>query len=437
MSTPTDTGPGDAVGPVTWRAPNADAVCAADTPSQHPCGSQTTVNPAPPSSPRAHERASVVTAAIVIGTASLLVMGLQPILLGGLAEAGRLSEAGVGYAATVELFGFAVGASLGPFVLNSRMRVKAISISLMLALVNMSIYLAKTSVLILAQRGFAGLLEGLLLGAVTLILTHTSRPERMSGLMLGLGTAPQVAAAYLLPVYILPRYGLNSGFVVLAASALLSAIASWAVVDHVEIRREEGHEQIRWTPALTAMVAAVFLQNAGTGAAWNYLERLAHQNQFAPAVVGASIAGSLALQVAGALVAAWLSWRLPSRGILIASAFMQATIVIGMTLVREPLPYIALSCAFGLCWLAQQPFQVSEIIALDPTRRVAMLVPPVALVGLSTGPLAVSFAMSPGDVRGGFWAAAALLLIVCILLIAPLRRAIASKQILARAGGVF
>ena len=111
----------------------------------------------------------------------------------------------MGYAAAIELFGVAVGAAIGPFVVNKPVRARAVAISLALAFANVSIYVADAPVKILTERGVAGVLEGLLLGAASLIAVHNSRPERMNGLLIGLATAPQVAAAYALPIFILPR----------------------------------------------------------------------------------------------------------------------------------------------------------------------------------------------------------------------------------------
>ena len=74
-----------------------------------------------------------------------------------------------------------------------------------------------------------------------------------------------------------------------------------------------------------------------------------------------------------------------------------------------PATYVATTCLFGLFWLALQPFLVTELIEFDPTRQVALVLTPVALVGLSLGPLLVSFAVHSGDVRGGFLGAGGLL----------------------------
>lgn len=357
----------------------------------------------------AHETLTVVSATMVVGTASLLVLGVQPILLGGLIEAGRLTEAGLGRVAMAEVFALAIGSAIGPYAMNAGgMRLKVVVAALLLAAVDLGLYAAHSSAAILGLRTAAGLLEGLLMGAAVVVVTHGRRPDRMNGLFLGITTAPQIALAYLLPALVIPRFGLNAGFALLAASAVAAACAAPFLVDRVEVHPEAQAVGVAWSPALLLTLLGGLAQNAGIGAAWNYVERLGVQHGLAPTVIGAAIAGSLTLQFVGALLAAWLCWRLPARLMLAAGALVQAGVVIAM-LTHSDAGYIVAVCLFGLCWLALQPFLISELIALDPSRRVAMMMTPVALAGLSLGPLIVSFAVRAGDVRGGFIGAAVLL----------------------------
>lgn len=366
-----------------------------------------------------HEAPSVVASALWIGTAAMLVLGIGPILLGGLAEAGRLSQAGVGQAATLEVLGLALGAVVGPSVMTAgQMRAKVAAACLLLAAVNLAMYFADSAALIMVDRAVAGVLEGLMLGGVNALLTHQRRPDRMSGLLLGLSTAPQVLAAYLLPTLVIPRYGLDAGFLLLAVAALSSAFACLALVDRVETPTIDHQTPIALPPATIGFVIATFLQMASIGAAWNYTERLATQHHLGAAAVGAALSGNLALQVAGALLAAWLAWRLPARALLIAGCLVQAAIVLGLTFAATAGSFIGLSCGFGLFWLGLQPFIVRELIVLDPTRRLAVLLAPIVLLGLSAGPLAASFFVTPHGVEGAFRVAAVLLILAACLFLA-------------------
>lgn len=366
-------------------------------------------DPLPQAAGRSHQSTAVVTATFVLGSAAMLVLGVEPILLGGLAEAGRLSPAGVGQVAMVEILGLAIGATVGPFRMNGRMRAKVAAVALLLAVVNLAIPWASSPALVLLQRAAAGLLAGLLLGAASVILTHNDRPERMSGLLMGLSTIPQVVVAFLLPTMIMPRLGVAAGFATLAAAALLSLVATPLLVDDVAIGNDGVVPRPAWSSALLAVIAAAFLQNAGIGAAWSYLERLASERAYPPAVVGGAIAGSLALQVVGGLVAAGVARRLPSRPVLVLGSLVQLSLVVGMVTAREASLFTLLACGFGLFWLALQPFLVRQMISLEPTRTAAMLLAPLGLIGFSAGPLISSAFVDRQQVGGAFWAAAVML----------------------------
>jgi len=274
---------------------------------------------------------------------------------------------------------------------------------------NLAFFSANSSLDIILQRGAAGLLEGLLLSSVAIILTHTRRPERMNGILLGVSTFPQMVAVYFLSTLLIPVYGLGFVFVLLAIAAGIALLAVIFVVDRVETGAESALAPIQWSPSLVVFVAGVLLQNAGIGAAWNYGEILARQHGYSHDVVGLSMSGGLGFQVIGALLSAWLAQRLHQRAPLVLGGIIQAAIVYGMTIATIPGIYIALCCSFGLFWLALQPFQVIELIKLDPSRTMAVLLTPITLTGLSVGPLLVSFVANENSVIGVFFVAAALL----------------------------
>ena len=351
----------------------------------------------------------IIASGMFVGTAASLILGLQPILLGGLTEAGRLSEAGLGVAATVEILGLALGATVGPRLMNGgSLRLSTAVVCMLLAVANLGIYWVKGPIGIYAVRGTAGLLEGLALGAAILVLTHTRHPDRVAGLFLGVQTIPQIIGAYLLPVFVVPRLGINAGFGLLALVALVAVGGALGSPDHVDAADIAPARKVAWSSAIRLFIATVVTQNAGIGAAWNYLERLAPQNGFTASSIGLAVAGSLVSQVVGAFVVAWFGWRAPYRATLILGAFAQAGVALLLMSADAPISYIAAACVFGLLWLALPPFQVQQAIVLDPTRRLAMLLTPLALLGLSIGPFLVSFAVRPDDVSGAFWGAAAL-----------------------------
>ena len=255
-----------------------------------------------------------------------------------------------------------------------------------------------------------------MLGAVTLIMAHNRRPERVNGLLFGVSTIPQAAAAYLLPVLLLPRFGPRAGFLVLAGSAVAAAVAAVGLARRVHgDPASQGGAGLRWSPGLVLFVAAVLLQNAGIGAAWNYLERLAALHGFSASVVGLATSLSLVAQVLGAFAAGAYAGRLPANAFLIGGGLVQALMVAVLIGSGEPMAFVAAAAGFGLCWLALQPFQLMAAIVIDPRRRVAVLRAPLVMLGLAIGPGAASVVVAGSGVAAGVGVASAMLVAAAAL----------------------
>jgi DHA1 family inner membrane transport protein len=155
------------------------------------------------------------------------------------------------------------------------------------------------------------------------------------------------------------------------------------------------------------VLAAILLQNAAIGAAWNYVEQIAHQAGISGQIVGIAVSGLLTFQLIGALGVAWVGWRFNHKVMLAAGCSLQALDVIVLGAFHTPIIYLAAACVFGLLWLALLPFEMKLLIELDRTRQVAMILSPVSLIGLSIGPFFGSLLVHETDVSPAFWFAAA------------------------------
>lgn len=366
--------------------------------------------------PPPHETFTAVVAAMIVGTAALMVLGIQPILLGALVEEGRIPADGLGSAATVEILAIAAGTCIGPVLMKTGyLRAKCAALCLMLAAINFGLTLPGFDLPIVACRAAAGALEGLSLSAAILIMTHNRRPDRLSGIFLGAQTIPQVISAYLLPTEIIPRWGSAGGFTILGILAAIAAIAALCLVDRVEVDPTTVNDDLQWSPAAIVISMAAFVQFSGVGAAWSYLERLAAQHGFSGETIGIAISGSLLCQVGGAWLAAWIGGRFGYRFALIAGSLLQAGNVIALAVADQPGWFISASCAFGLFWLAMQPFQIRFAIAIDTSRQLAVLLTPIAVVGLSAGPFLLARFAGATDLRWIFGGSSTLLLASALL----------------------
>ncbi|QUD86170.1 hypothetical protein [Phenylobacterium montanum] len=367
----------------------------------------------------------VVSAAMTVGTVALMILGVQPVVLGALAQAGRVSEAQLGNLATAEVLALAFGSAVGPALMRGGgMRLKAGALSLLLGVANLAIYAVHGVLALDLLRGVAGLIEGLMMGATIIVLIQDRRPDRMNAIFLALSTAPQALMAYLLPVWVTPHFGPEGGFVILAGLSALSAASCLFLADQAPEVAAEGGGKVAWTVPIFAALLAVGLQNAAIGGAWGYMQLLADQHHFPAQAAGIAVSGGLVFQVGGALaVAAW-GHRLPYALSLVVGSLCQAGVIALLAVAGTPAAYLAPALGFGLFWLALNPFQVRLLIGLDETRTAATLLTAVTLVGLSLGPSLSALGVAGADVTGAFWIAAGLMAAAAALYsIFALRRA--------------
>jgi MFS transporter, DHA1 family, inner membrane transport protein len=281
----------------------------------------------------------------------------------------------------------------------------------LLAIVNGAIYWSHMPAMLFATRGAAGLLEGYILGAAIVVITHSRAPDRLNGLFLALQTIPQAVLAYALPIWLVPKFGADGGFAILAGLAAVCAVAAFALTERRPPLPEAVVATRRvWTLPVLGVLVAITLQNAAIGGAWDYAERIAAQFHIAPDLVGAALSASLMFQVAGAFAVAWFAWRLPFRIVTVLGPLCQGAVILLIASASSSSLYFGATAAFGLFWLALNPFQVRLLIDMEPSRQAVMVGTAITLFGLSAGPLLSSLGVAPGDVRGAFWIAAGLMI---------------------------
>jgi DHA1 family inner membrane transport protein len=376
---------------------------------------------------------ATVAAGLFLGTVAFMVTGIQPVLLGALAEEGRLSEATLGRLAWVEVLALALASGVGPRLLRFGSARRTIAVAcLSLALANAVVYASHDTRVLIVSRLIAGLMEGLLLATTNIAITRGMHPERLSALFLMVSAIPQVAASYLLPAMVMPRFGADSGFGLLCVMAVAGIGVAFLLGNEIQDAPPRDLTAAHvWTPAVVIGLLGVILQNAGNGAGWEYQARVGENLHFSGQVVGTAIAADLIFQIVGTFAVAWFAWRLPFRIVLLLSCLIQATILASMGRVHTPYAYISVCALFGMMWLGANPFQVSLLVDLDRTRQAALLLASLQLVGFGTGPLICSFFVRPGNVEAAFWCAAGLVtasLLLYVVAIALAGRLAAGKS---------
>ena len=299
------------------------------------------------------------------------------------------------------------------------MRLKTIIVSLLLAAVDVAVYRSGSIESLVALRTAAGILEGLLMGVMSLVTIASRHADRLTGLFWGAAAIPIAAAAYAIPVSAVPAFGVNGGFYVLAVFALSSTAAAGLLPQQISVASHSSTGATRWRAPTYLAFAGILLQSAADGGAWGYLDLLATQKHLPEGVAGTAVSLGLIAQVIGALLASLLSRRIPYRAVLLTQCAMASALLLMLGQSDSVPAYLTASLIINFLMLAQLPFQILLLLSHDTTRRSALFANAVGLVGLSVGPWMCAFGVRGSDVAGAFTIAAAAMFIAlgCFILV--------------------
>jgi hypothetical protein len=336
------------------------------------------------------------------------MLGLQPLLLGALADEHRLSIDQIGFAATAELLALGLTTGLlAAFMPTHRLRLISAGGGAGLSLANLASIQASGFNMV-ATRGAAGLFGGILVWIAIAAVTRAARPDRLSGIFLAVQTLAQAALAGILPITLMPHYGANGGLACLAVFGVLAMTAAFMLPDSLPAlpKPETG-------PASVPIVgwiglAAVFFYMAGIVGLWVFVEQIGTGDKIATRIVGFAVAAALAAQVTGSIVATLITGRIKAVPVLALCYLLNIGVlyVLGGKL-SAPL-YLVSIILFGFLWLFAMPFQTSLLIFIDPTRRSAMQLSAAQLLGCAAGPLVTSAFATNTDLWGALKADAGL-----------------------------
>lgn len=368
--------------------------------------------------PTPSEPQSLSLPVLYIGVVALLIAGLQPVVLGGLADAGRLSVSGIGLAATAELL--ALGASCGvsaALLKPTHLRTKLGLACLAHAICNLgTLWVADLPLILL--RAATGSCAGVMLWATVSMISRSARPERQAGIFVTSQTLAQLLLAALLPRTVMVGMGVDGALLVLAAVSLSAAFAALRAPRMFAPLPDANAASGGLSTLAWAGLAAVFLYMAFIVSIWVYLEPLAAKIGLSPARAHDAVAAALAMQVLGGIVATLVGERLRATHVLIGVAMANLGLVGALSAQPGGGAFIGLVAVFGFLWLFVLPFHTVLLIGIDPTRRASMQLGAAQLLGSSAGPLAASLIVGESDAAGAMKLAAACLAASLALMLA-------------------
>lgn len=350
-------------------------------------------------------------AVIAFGMISLLVIGVGPALLGALVDEHRITPAGLGITAMLELFGMGISTGLaGVFLKPERMKAIGAGASLILAAINVGTFHAH-GMSVFMIRAAAGIPEGLLLWITVGMIARSVTPERWAAVFFTARVGSELTLALLYAFLIIPHSGADGGYAVMGLICLFGLPAALFAPDkYGPLVQAEGVTGALPLRGLIALAATVIFVSAN-GAVAVYLQPIAHRAGLSSDVARTAIWASLAAQILGGALSTILAGRvryLPVFAATVAS-FLLVWLVFG--LYPPALVFIAANCLSGIVALLIGPFLVPMIIDADPTRRSAMQSAGAQVFGGAIGPLLAALVVGNRDVHGVLWMGVTLMLI--------------------------
>ncbi|PBC02443.1 MFS transporter [Mesorhizobium sp. WSM3860] len=341
-----------------------------------------------------------LAAALWVGSVGLLILGLQPVLLGALYSEGHVTGDELALVATAEMIAIAIGSAIVAMLLPARnMRWKSAALLVLLALANFWTAYAGSSNALIGARTLAGLAEGGLVAVATELIARSRRAERIGGYFVTLQTLAQCALALLLALYVVPAAGAAGGFVALGVVCLLSLVVAWIVPDdYADLPKDEHFANVLTVPAIAALLS-IFCYFMFFGAVWAFLEPLGAEFGIDGRTVGLMVSASLAAQVAGAMTATVFEARIDFR---FAITVIGAVAAISSVLLASGpglSVFWAVALVMGFILLFIVPYQIRLAITADETRNAVLLVPAAQLFGLAIGPVAASLLIDGENFR--------------------------------------
>ena len=350
-------------------------------------------------------------ATIGVGINSLLVLGVMPVLLGALVDEHRMTAAGLGQAAMLELLTMGLATAAAGAVLKPKhLRMIGLAASVGLALTDLATTQCSGGA-VFAIRAAAGALEGILLWITVGMIARTLTPERWAGVFFTAQTLAQLILAILLAVSVMPRYGANGGFIALAVASGLGMIPALFSPNRYPplplAPGEGGAPPLRGWLALGATVIFV----AAGGAVGVYLEPLAHQAGLTAGVARTALWTSLAAQVVGGALATAMAGRVRYFTVFIVASASYLAVWYILSLRAPGWLFVGANAFAGLTGLFLAPFLVPFTIEADPSRRAALQSGAAQLLGGALGPLLASFVVDDRNVHGALWLGGAMLIV--------------------------
>ncbi len=349
------------------------------------------------------DRPSAVIAASYLAALNALLVNLQPLILGAMAEGYGLTDRELGYVSSVFVGFNTLIIATGPWWvrrINWRM-FTACAVAAASAAVAAGALVSQLWALLLIFA-LVGVTKGLIFVPTFASLGDATNPDRGYGVSVAFQSLMAAAAAAPLAAWVMPAYGVQGLFVTVAAVTATGLVAcGWLPAEgRVDRTAHRGSDRPLWSlaavPAVVAL-AALMAFGGGVAAFWFFVERIGTARGVSPAFIGLTLSITALSGILTSSIVAWIGGRVSSLNII---AVGLATIWAGYgALALAPTPgFVLCNLLFALGWGLSTPAFWALLRKVDATGR--LFVAAAAASGLAA--VLVGAVAGPVIERGGY-----------------------------------
>lgn len=346
-------------------------------------------------------------AAFIASAAGALIFLLLPIIVGWLADRYVLDEQMVGSVVSIYFLGFLVTSVLA-FIFFFRIDRQRILQTgyLMLVPGMLSIGIVPSTSWLMLALCVCGLASGLLYGTGLSIVASSRNTEKNFGGMLATQQAFALVLIYCLPVWVLPAFGYEAVWTLLAAVIFLMSFSLVGYKNVSILKTPTGKAPAK---SLGLGLSCLFLHFCLLSAVWAFIERLGVRRGFESDDIALALALSLVGGFAGAIAAAVLGDKLGRRLPHILTTILFVTIFISFMANLGWSGFLTSVILFSVCWSYCLAYQLASIGKLSD--RFAVLIPGVQGAAAMIAPLLGGWIITVVDYNGLMLSASVVVLI--------------------------
>jgi hypothetical protein len=335
-----------------------------------------------------------LAASLTLGAAGLLVLGAQPLLYGSYVHEGRITEAGLGLLAAIEITAIALG-SAGGIALLGRLPTRLVALTGIG--LTIAANLLPAAVPLLLARAVSGAGGGLLVAIAAAAIARRSGLNAAAAAFLFL----QAASQYAILQWFSAQGGAASASAIQQALAVIAGLASLMLpllpANLAPAHHAQSETKTTGLPPLSGWIAlgASALLVGGIVGIWAYMGLWLELRGIPAARITPMLTASMVGQMGGSLVAIAVGERGHSGGRVIAGAAVLLGIV-GWLLLRGADGALGwgLIVGYGVVWMIATPALTGYLLEADPTRRSLPFSASAQLLGAAIVPTVAGIAFA-------------------------------------------